>query len=219
MKDGKYWMDKLGDTLVVVAEWIAVSKYEGAPDLDDRIADAMLSVVEAANRFEPRPGQDAVGYFLNYVLRRVAGDVRRGASTAKRWSEEAAVYSDIAPDWLDGSDSRDLAESLGVTLYERQDGPETIGENLWVSKSGRVYETTEVVDRLVREFPDKAAELLGVTDRGVLEAGRLADIIAVPGNPLEDITATEHVGFVMKAREGGRLRPPEPLFARAIIPR
>ena len=35
----------------------------------------------------------------------------------------------------------------------------------------------------------------------MLEAGRLADIIAVPGNPLEDITATEHVGFVMKGGE------------------
>lgn len=46
-----------------------------------------------------------------------------------------------------------------------------------------------------------AAELLGVTDRGVLEAGRLADIIAVPGNPLEDISATENVGFVMKGGE------------------
>jgi hypothetical protein len=162
MKDGQYWLDKLGDTLVVLAEYIAVHRYEGAPDLDDRIADAMLSVVEAASRFEPRPGQDSVGYFLNYVLRRVAGDVRRGASVAKRWSDEATVYTDVAPDWLDGSDSRDLAETLGVTLYERQDGPEMAGENLWVSKSGTIYETTEVIERLVNEFPDKAAKLLGV---------------------------------------------------------
>jgi imidazolonepropionase-like amidohydrolase len=42
------------------------------------------------------------------------------------------------------------------------------------------------------------AALLGTTDRGTLEAGKLADIIAVPGNPLEDIRATEHVRFVMK---------------------
>jgi hypothetical protein len=162
VKDGKYWLEKLADTLTVLAEWIAVHRYEGAPDLDDRIGDAWLSVVEAANRFEPRPGQDSVGYFLNYVLRRVAGDVRRGATVAKRWADEAAVYSDVAPDWLDGSDSRDLAEALGVSLYERQDGPETAGEHLWVSKSGVVYDTTEVIERLVREFPDKAAKLLGV---------------------------------------------------------
>jgi imidazolonepropionase-like amidohydrolase len=33
---------------------------------------------------------------------------------------------------------------------------------------------------------------------GELKAGYYADVIAVPGNPLEDITAVERVGFVMK---------------------
>ena len=44
-----------------------------------------------------------------------------------------------------------------------------------------------------------AANLLGVADRlGTLEAGKLADVVAVPGNPLDDITTMEHVSFVMK---------------------
>jgi imidazolonepropionase-like amidohydrolase len=43
-----------------------------------------------------------------------------------------------------------------------------------------------------------AADLLEVADRGALEPGLLADIIAVPGNPLEDIRALERVDFVMK---------------------
>jgi imidazolonepropionase-like amidohydrolase len=43
-----------------------------------------------------------------------------------------------------------------------------------------------------------SAELIDVVDRGRLEAGLLADVIAVPGNPLEDITVTEQVRFVMK---------------------
>jgi imidazolonepropionase-like amidohydrolase len=42
------------------------------------------------------------------------------------------------------------------------------------------------------------AELLGVDDRGRIEPGLLADLIAVPGNPAEDITLTEDVRFVMK---------------------
>lgn len=42
------------------------------------------------------------------------------------------------------------------------------------------------------------ARLLGVTDRGTLEAGKLADVIAVPGDPTVDITATQRVSFVMK---------------------
>ncbi len=43
-----------------------------------------------------------------------------------------------------------------------------------------------------------SAELLQVTDRGRLAPGLLADIIAVPGDPTEDITMTESVTFVMK---------------------
>jgi imidazolonepropionase-like amidohydrolase len=33
---------------------------------------------------------------------------------------------------------------------------------------------------------------------GALKAGYFADVIAVPGNPLDDITVTQHVDFVMK---------------------
>ena len=43
-----------------------------------------------------------------------------------------------------------------------------------------------------------AADLIDVDDRGRLEVGLLADIIAVPGDPLTDITLTESVSFVMK---------------------
>ena len=43
-----------------------------------------------------------------------------------------------------------------------------------------------------------AADLLGVDDRGVITEGKLADIIAVEDNPLDDIRVTEHVVFVMK---------------------
>lgn len=43
------------------------------------------------------------------------------------------------------------------------------------------------------------AELLGMQDRvGSLEAGKLADVIAVPGDPTKDISAVERVAFVMK---------------------
>ncbi len=45
----------------------------------------------------------------------------------------------------------------------------------------------------------RAAELLGWQDRvGSLAPGKLADIVAVPGTPLQDIRALERVVFVMK---------------------
>ena len=43
------------------------------------------------------------------------------------------------------------------------------------------------------------AELLGIGQKvGTLEKGKLADVIAMPGDPTSDITATERVSFVMK---------------------
>ncbi len=47
-----------------------------------------------------------------------------------------------------------------------------------------------------------AADLLGTPDRGRLAKGMLADVIAVPGNPLDDIEVTKTVQFVML---GGRV--------------
>ena len=47
-----------------------------------------------------------------------------------------------------------------------------------------------------------AAELINSGDRGRIAAGLLADIIAVPGDPLSDITVTKNVNFVMK---GGKV--------------
>jgi imidazolonepropionase-like amidohydrolase len=43
------------------------------------------------------------------------------------------------------------------------------------------------------------ADLLGIADKvGTLEPNKLADVVAVPGNPLQNIRQTEHVFFVMK---------------------
>lgn len=45
----------------------------------------------------------------------------------------------------------------------------------------------------------EAAKLLKIDDRlGTLEPGKIADVVAVKGNPLEDITVTRDVVFVMK---------------------
>jgi imidazolonepropionase-like amidohydrolase len=43
------------------------------------------------------------------------------------------------------------------------------------------------------------ADLLGLADKiGTLEKNKIADVVAVPGNPVENIRQTEHVFFVMK---------------------
>ena len=50
----------------------------------------------------------------------------------------------------------------------------------------------------IRSATTVAAELIDVDDRGRLDPGLFADVIAVPGDPLTDIGVTEDVRFVMK---------------------
>lgn len=51
----------------------------------------------------------------------------------------------------------------------------------------------------IRSATIVAAEFLGAADRlGSVEPGKLADLVAVPGDPLEDVTVLQRVSFVMK---------------------
>lgn len=65
----------------------------------------------------------------------------------------------------------------------------------------------------IRSATLNAADLLGVADRGALEAGLLADAIAVDGDPLADVAVLERVAWVM---HGGRPVPlnPDPASGR-----
>ncbi len=52
--------------------------------------------------------------------------------------------------------------------------------------------------RALKAATSVAAELLGRDDLGVLAPGKLADVVAMPGDPIADIRATAKVDFVMK---------------------
>jgi imidazolonepropionase-like amidohydrolase len=61
----------------------------------------------------------------------------------------------------------------------------------------------------IKAATSSAADLLGKTkDRGTIEPGKYADIVAVTGDPLKDIRALETMDFVMKGgtvyKQGGK---------------
>src|SRR5215831_10073009 len=72
----------------------------------------------------------------------------------------------------------------------------------------------------LRSATSNDAELLGIAQKtGSLEKGKLADVIAMPGDPSTDITATERVFFVMKEGKIIRNGPPSaPAAAKETNP-
>jgi hypothetical protein len=61
--------------------------------------------------------------------------------------------------------------------------------------------------RALKSATSVAAELLGQSDLGALAPGKLADIVAMPGDPVADIRGTAKVDFVMK--DGVVFRTPD----------
>jgi len=53
----------------------------------------------------------------------------------------------------------------------------------------------------IRSATLRAADLLDTPDRGAIEVGKLADLVAVAGNPLEDVTTLERPLWVVKGGE------------------
>jgi imidazolonepropionase-like amidohydrolase len=129
----------------------------------------------------------------------MAGEYAGGRKATRKYPPEIAAKALQA---LDGRSSAfKRATGAGVKI--------AFGTDSGVSPHGRnAEEFALLVDHglspaAALRTSAAAAALLGV-DRitGTIEAGKEADIVAVPGDVLQSITATERVRFVMK---GGRI--------------
>ena len=105
--------------------------------------------------------------------------------------------------------SRQAAEAMrrGIKIAVRNNVPIAFGSDAGVgAHGGSAREFTLLVEwggmtpmQAIHTATMSAATLLGWENRiGTLEAGKLADVIAVPGDPLADISAMNEPVFVMK---------------------
>ena len=89
------------------------------------------------------------------------------------------------------------------------------GTDAAVSKHGRNADEFELLVKhgmtpasAIQAATVNAADLLGITDEaGSLEVGKSADVVAVRGDPLADVTVLKSIGFVMKE---GKIYKQEP---------
>ncbi len=122
-------------------------------------------------------------------------------------SESMARYSGWTPDQPDDQrikDSKSLirrALEIGVTIANGSDvGVFSHGDN--ARELELLHEYGMPTAEVIRCATVGAANVLGQEDElGVLKPGALADIIAIRGNPLEDISATRNVVLVIKDGE------------------
>lgn len=136
-------------------------------------------------------------------------------STVNGYLERIAANPNAYPpevrkkiDWRIGITGKSLQKAVpaGVKI--------AFGTDAGVSKHGRNADEFELMVKhgmtptaAIKAATVNAADLLGLANEiGTLEAGKAADIIAVSGNPLQDVTVLKDVDFVMK---GGKVHKDE----------
>jgi imidazolonepropionase-like amidohydrolase len=130
--------------------------------------------------------------------------------SAGKWAEEKSRIAGFFPDLvrpkaatIGGQIQQTFAEAYkaGVKIAFGTDAGVFEHGNNWREF---IYMTEAGMPALeaIQSATIEGARLLGVADElGSIKAGKIADIIAVPGDPLQDINQMGKVSFVMKAGE------------------
>ena len=134
-------------------------------------------------------------WIIDYIARQPPGSV-----LSEGFVLDGTMLASMAPLLAVLKESTRLAHELGVPIALGSDtvfGPDRIADA--VEEFRLVAEATGDNWTALRAGTIVAAEMLERdAEIGSIAPGKLADIVAMPGNPVEDIGATERVDFVMK---------------------
>jgi imidazolonepropionase-like amidohydrolase len=140
-----------------------------------------------------------------------ATDLWTNGRIAEYYSKFYPVTPEITED-LKKADDHETAQAKDRLRRAMQIGLKIVmGSDMWYGWPGKtrgeatLYEIENLQKEgmpnieIIRSSTINAADLMGWSDKvGELAAGKFADIIAVNGDPLQDITTLEHAKFVMK---------------------
>ena len=128
--------------------------------------------------------------------------------SAGKWAEEKSRIAGFFPDLV-----RPKAATIGAKIQDTFAAAYKAGVKIAFGTDAGVFEhgnnwrefvyMTEAgmpAIEAIQSATIEGARLLGVADElGSIKVGKIADIIAVPGDPLQDIQMMGQVNFVMKA--------------------
>lgn len=129
----------------------------------------------------------------------LAGEYVSGKAVARHYPPEIAAKAKAAV--AARSDTFRKALRMGVKIAFGTDSSVS-PHGLNAQEFGLLVDLGMKPAAALRAATTSAADLLGLAKTiGTLEAGKAADVIAVPGDPLRDIKLMEKVSFVMKGGE------------------
>ena len=157
--------------------------------------------------FFTRMFEGTIAMSLTLRPERLGADER----TRERYKEMIRVLQS-APQFKDASDEREDQKYNSLVQRVLKSGVKfAAGSDMgWyfpgktrgqasVSRFPTLHQAGMAALDVIRAITTNAAEMLGWQDRiGAIEAGKFADLVAVAGDPIADITELEKVRFVMK---------------------
>lgn len=162
---------------------------------------------EGGYAFRPDIAEKIVdrGVFVNPTVETIRGRIRRLDGIAQQRSlapEEQALLDRERRDYDNRSQTLVRLAEMGAAIVTGSDAGYS-----YVRHGGAVDEIRSMTEAglsasaALQSAMSTAAEAIGLTDRGIVQTGRVADFLVVDGNPLSDLGSLDRVEAVYR---GGR---------------